>query len=99
MGRKRQKNQLMLAFTTEGRSESPKTAEEGTERPVAKRTPESPTQVEPLMEEVCERRNLEQALKRVMANKGGPGVDGIHHNAAQAEGQRVEERGWPTVES
>lgn len=77
MGRKRQKNQMMLAFAAEGRGESPRSADEGIERPMAKRTPESPTQVEPLMEEVCERRNLEQALKRVMANKGGPGMDGM----------------------
>jgi RNA-directed DNA polymerase len=93
MGRKRQKNQLMLAFAAEGRSESPKTADEGTERPVAKRTPESPTQVEPLMEEVCERRNLEQALKRVMANKGGPGVDGMTVQQLTA----YLKRHWPKI--
>jgi RNA-directed DNA polymerase len=32
---------------------------------------------EPLMEEVCERENCEQALARVKANKGSPGVDGM----------------------
>ena len=93
MGRKRQKNQLMLAFAAEGRSESPKTADEGTERPVAKRTSESPTQIEPLMEEVCERRNLEQALKRVMANKGGPGVDGMTVQQLPA----YLKRHWPKI--
>ena len=77
MGRKRQKTQLMLAFAAEDRSESPSAASEGTERPVVKQTSENPTQVASLMEEVCERRNLEQALKRVMANKGSPGVDGM----------------------
>lgn len=77
MGRKRQKTQLMLAFAAESRSESPTAAVEGTERPRAKQTSENPTQVESLMEEVCARRNLEQALKRVMANKGSPGVDGM----------------------
>ena len=30
-----------------------------------------------LMEEVCERANLNQAYKRVKANKGSPGVDGM----------------------
>jgi RNA-directed DNA polymerase len=29
------------------------------------------------MEEVCERENLKQALKRVEANKGSPGIDGM----------------------
>jgi len=30
-----------------------------------------------LMEEVCERENCKRALKRVKANKGSPGVDGM----------------------
>jgi hypothetical protein len=29
------------------------------------------------MEEVCERENLKAALRRVKANKGSPGVDGM----------------------
>src|SRR5262249_2386303 len=29
------------------------------------------------MEEVCERRNLQQALRRVQTNKGSPGIDGM----------------------
>jgi RNA-directed DNA polymerase len=32
------------------------------------------------MEEVCERNNLRRALKRVKANKGSPGVDGMTVN-------------------
>jgi RNA-directed DNA polymerase len=32
---------------------------------------------ERLMEEICERRNLKAALRRVQANKGSPGVDGM----------------------
>jgi RNA-directed DNA polymerase len=77
MGDKRQKSQLMLAFAAEGRGESPAPAEEGTEPPTAKCEPESPTQMDSLMEEVCQRDNLWQALKRVQANKGAPGVDGM----------------------
>ena len=49
---------------------------EGTESPLAKRRAESPA-TEQLMEEVCERENCKQALKRVKANKGSPGVDGM----------------------
>jgi RNA-directed DNA polymerase len=29
------------------------------------------------MEEVCERENLKRALRRVKANKGSPGIDGM----------------------
>jgi len=77
MGRKRQKNQLLLAFAEEGRDEVPRTTDEGTERPVAPREAQSPTQTASLMEEVCQRDNLWKALKRVQANKGAPGVDGM----------------------
>ena len=78
MSDRRQKNQLELAFPAESRSEAPKAAGEGTESFTAKRTTESPAIVtERLMEEVCERENCKQALRRVKANKGSPGVDGM----------------------
>jgi hypothetical protein len=51
MGDKRQKNQLVLAFTDESRSEAPRVSAEGTESLAAKRPPESPTIGEQLMEE------------------------------------------------
>jgi len=69
MGDKRQKNQLVLAFQEESRSEAPMTSEEGTESLVAKRRVESPAIGEQLMEEVCERENCKQAFARVKANK------------------------------
>jgi len=50
---------------------------EGTESSMAKRKAESPAIGEQLMEEVIERENLRQALRRVKANKGSPGVDGM----------------------
>jgi RNA-directed DNA polymerase len=59
------------------------TGEAGTERPrgsealAASPAPERPTSMHGLMEEVCERENLRQALKRVKANKGAAGVDGM----------------------
>ena len=61
MSDKRQKNQLVLAFTEEGRSEAPKTSQEGTESRTAKCETESPASHEQLMEEVCERGNCWQA--------------------------------------
>jgi RNA-directed DNA polymerase len=77
MSDKRQKNQLVLAFADEGRSEAPNVSEEGTESPVVERGTESLAIGEQLMEEVCERENCKQALARVKANKGSAGVDGM----------------------
>src|SRR6476619_2432490 len=77
MDDKRQKNQLVLAFMEESRSEAPTVSVEGTESSAGKRGNESPAIAEQLMEEVCERENCKQALKRVKANKGSAGVDGM----------------------
>jgi RNA-directed DNA polymerase len=77
MGRKRQKNQVELAFMAEGWDEFPIPDKEGTELLLAERETESPASTEKLMEEVCQRENLWKALKRVQANKGSPGVDGM----------------------
>jgi RNA-directed DNA polymerase len=75
MSDKRQKNQLVLAFLDESRSEAPRVSEEGTESLAVERGTESPAIGERLMEEVCERENCKQALARVKANKGSAGVD------------------------
>src|SRR4030081_519464 len=77
MSDKRQKNQLVLAFTEEGRSEAPKAAQEGTESLTAKCETERPASHEQLMEEVCERENCWQGYERVKASKGSSGIDGM----------------------
>ena len=80
MSGQRQKNQPEqgeLAFPAESRSDAPKAAGKGTETLVAKRQTESLAGTERLMEEVCELENCKQALQRVKANKGSPGVDGM----------------------
>ena len=80
MSGKRQKTrpeQLELALNPEDRSEAPNASAQGTEPLTAKRVYESPADTEGLMEEVCERENCQQALKRVKGNKGSPGVDGM----------------------
>src|SRR5262252_8847678 len=77
MSDKRQKNQLVLAFMEESRSEAPRASVGGTESLAAKRQSESPAIGEQLMEEVCGRENCKQALARVKANKGSAGVDGM----------------------
>ena len=93
MSDKRQKNQLVLAFPEESRSEAPKASEEGTESLAAKRRPESPAIGERLMEEVCEQENCKQALARVKTNKGSPGVDGmtVHDLPGHLK------QHWPTI--
>lgn len=77
MSEKRQNHQLLLAFREESRSEAPTVSLEGTESLAAERKAESPAIIERLMEEVCERENCKQALARVKANKGSPGMDGM----------------------
>jgi RNA-directed DNA polymerase len=76
---KRQKNQLQqsLALPETGRSEAPESSGRGTESSVAKHKTESPASSDQLMEEICERENCKQALARVKANKGSPGIDGM----------------------
>src|SRR5664280_2758644 len=74
---KTQYSQICLAFAEESRGETPDADSQGTEPLMAERTPESPAGKERLMEEVCERKNLEIAWRHVRKNKGSPGVDGM----------------------
>ena len=93
MNDKRQKNQLKLAFTEAGRSETPKALAEGTESLTAKRSTESPTNSERLMEEVCEQENCKRALKHVQSNKGSAGIDGVTVERLPA----YLKKHWPTI--
>ena len=52
-------------------------AEEETESSGATSGNESPARTDRLMEEVCERENLKEALRQVKANQGSAGVDGM----------------------
>jgi RNA-directed DNA polymerase len=70
-------------LATEGRREAPDAGAKTAEPLMAKSAPESPALTERLMEEVCDRENLESAWKRVRSNKGGPGVDGMTIDAAK----------------
>src|ERR1700730_8344583 len=74
----RQKNtQIILDFHSEPTGEAREVRGEATELLPTVRAPESPASTNQLMEEVCERGNLKQALQQVKANKGSPGIDGM----------------------
>lgn len=89
----RPKIQKLLAFPEESRDEVPTASGEGSEPSAAKREPERPAKFEALMEEICERRNLEEALRRVRANKGAPGIDGMTVDDLAAHLKQH----WPTI--
>jgi RNA-directed DNA polymerase len=95
MSGKRQKIQYALALVSKGRGEAPVHGHQGTEPFMAKPAPESPACAEQLMEEVCDRGNLERAWNRVRSNKGGPGVDGM--TIEEAKGYLREH--WPDIRS
>src|SRR5689334_5521014 len=89
----RPKTQEHLASSPGCRGEPYGAERGGTEPPVARRESQSPALVERLMEEVCERDNLERAWQRVRENKGSPGIDGMTiENAVSYLREH-----WPTI--
>ena len=93
MGEKRQKNQEQLAFPFAGGSETPLGETEGIETPRARRETENPAGNQRVMEEVCERENRREALQRVRANQGSPGIDGMTVD----ELPEYLEQHWPAI--
>jgi len=93
MSDNRQKIQLSLAFSGEDRGEAPKGSGGGIEPSMAERKAQSPAVTDRLMEEVVERENLRKALKRVKANKGSPGVDGM---TVEELPEHLKEN-WPSI--
>src|ERR1035441_5476506 len=74
----RQQNiQMQLDFSLALTGEAREAGREETESSGGTNGTESPARTNRLMEEVCERENLKAALRRVKANKGSPGVDGM----------------------
>jgi RNA-directed DNA polymerase len=69
--------QLQLAFTPVDDGHVSAIDDGGAEPTVAKCDPERPVVMNSLMEAVCERENLKKALRRVQANQGSPGIDGM----------------------
>ena len=74
----RQQNiQLELDFISAPTGEARTAGREETESSGATNGTENPASTNRLMEEVCERENLKEALRRVKANQGSAGVDGM----------------------
>lgn len=71
------KIQLALAFEERAKVKPEARSGEGTEPLTAGSSPESQAGKERALEEVLERENLIEALKRVERNKGASGVDGM----------------------
>jgi RNA-directed DNA polymerase len=62
---------------------------------IAERLAESPTGEVRLMESICERQNMNRALKRVRENKGAPGIDGM--TVDELPGYLI--RHWPKIKA
>ena len=75
LGRARHQNPAQAELPLEPRGEASGEQRSGETRPVDNGNERSGNNN--LMEEVVERRNVEEALKRVRKNKGSPGIDGM----------------------
>jgi len=89
----RQKNQEQLTFEFTTGGEAPPEETKGTETPKAERGTESPAGNQRWMEEVGERENRREALKRVRSNQGSPGIDGMTVD----ELPEYLEQHWPAI--
>src|SRR5260370_9915897 len=77
---KQQNIQMELDFSSALTGAARGAAGEEAEASVASNGSESPARTDRVMEEVCERENLKEALRQVKGNKGSAGVDGITVN-------------------
>src|SRR6266511_5559133 len=72
---KRLNIQLRLDFSSTPTGEARQAGREDIESPSVVSEPERPANTSRIMEEICERANLKEALRQVRGNKGGAGVD------------------------
>jgi RNA-directed DNA polymerase len=95
MNGKRQKNHCSVALELAGEGEALSGCVPRAEPLTANPASESPALAEQLMEEVCNRENLETAWIRVRRNKGSSGVDGMTVDDAK---DYLREQ-WPSIRS
>jgi RNA-directed DNA polymerase len=74
---RRRKIQFQLAFEDAGRGEAPRSSKGRVETTSAELSTESQANTDRLMEEACKKENLKEALRRVKANAGAAGIDGM----------------------
>src|SRR5450759_369743 len=74
---KQQNIQIELDFSSVPTGEARAAGREEAESSGARNGTENPAGTNRWMEEVCERENLKAAMRRVRANRGSPGVDGM----------------------
>jgi RNA-directed DNA polymerase len=72
---KRLNIQLRLDFSSLPKGEARQAGREDIESLSVVSEPESPADTSRIMEEICERSNLKEALRQVKSNKGSAGVD------------------------
>ena len=95
-----QKTQSVLAYGHTRRGDAPTAESRGVDKRPASSITESPVELGPTMGQVVERNNMMQALARVKANKGAPGVDGITvnpeytHSTTRTQQSRAYRRRW-----
>ena len=74
---KRPNVQGELDFSSAGSGEAQETRGKEIEPLPAAHECESPANTDRMMEEICEWKNLKEAMRRVKANKGSAGIDGM----------------------
>src|SRR6266851_584471 len=74
-GDKRLNIQLSLDYPAAATGEARQAGREDIESPSVASEPERPANTSRIMEEVCERANLKEALRQVRSNKGSAGVE------------------------
>src|SRR5438270_6603835 len=84
---------MQLDFSSALTGEAREAGREETESSGAMNGTENPASTNRLMEEVCERENLKEALRQVKANKGSAGIDKM----TVGQLQDYLKQHWPTI--
>jgi RNA-directed DNA polymerase len=90
---KRLNFQLRLDFSSASTGEARQAGREDIESLSAVSEPECPANAHRIMEEVCERANLKEALRQVKSNKGSAGIDRM---TVDQLGDYLKQR-WPAI--